>query len=174
MPTEKKQQIVAEFQEALSKCSVGILTDYRGLTMAQMTDLRRKMRAANMEYRVIKNSLAQIAAKNIGREELVSRFTGPMAVALGYGEIPDAARMLTEYIKASKSIMTIRGGFFEDVYLDEKGVEKLAKLPPLEVLIAQVLGGIQSPLYGIVNVLAGPMRGLMNVVQARMKQLEEA
>ena len=174
MPTEKKEQIVAEFQAALEKCSVGILTDYRGLTMAQMTDLRRKLRAANIEYRVIKNSLAQVAAKNVGKEDLVPSFTGPMAVALGFGEIPDPAKVLTDYIKTSKSILKIKGGFFENSVLDADGVEKLAKLPPKDVLIAQVLGGIQSPLYGIVNVLAGTMRGIMNVLNARIKQLEEA
>ncbi len=174
MPNEKKEQIVTEFQESLEKCSVGILTDYRGLTMAEMTDLRRKLRAANIEYRVIKNSLAQIAAKNAGKEELAPKFTGPMAVAFGYGEIPEAAKILTDYIKAAKSILTIKGGFFEDSVLDAQGVEKLAKLPSKEVLIAQVLGGIQAPLYGIVNVLAGTMRGVMNVLNARIKQLEEA
>lgn len=174
MPTEKKEQIVAEFQAALEKCSVGILTDYRGLTMAEMTDLRRKLRAANIEYRVIKNSLAQIAARNAGKEDLAPSFTGPMAVAFGYGEIPEVAKVLTDYIKAAKSILAIRGGFFEDSVLDTQGVEKLAKLPSKEVLIAQVLGGIQAPLYGIVNVLAGTMRGVMNVLNARIKQLEEA
>ncbi len=174
MPTEKKEQIVAEFQQVMEKSTVGILTDYRGLTMAEMTDLRRKLRAANIEYRVIKNSLAQIAAKNLGKDELVPRFNGPMAVAFGHGEIPEAAKVLTEYIKASKSILTIKGGFFENTVLDAQGVEKLAKLPAKEVLIAQVLGGIQAPLYGIVNVLAGTLRGVMNVLNARIKQLEEA
>lgn len=174
MATEKKEQLVAEFQETMSKCSVGILTDYRGLTMAEMTDLRRKLRAANIEYHVIKNSLAQIAAKNLGKEELVPKFTGPMAVAFGYGEVPETARVLTDYIKAAKSILTIKGGFFENIVLDAQGVEKLSKLPSKEVLIAQVIGGIQAPLYGIVNVLAGTMRGIMNVLNARIKQLEEA
>ncbi len=173
MPTEKKKQIVSEFQDALSRCSVGILTDYRGLNVAQITELRRKLRAANMEYRVIKNSLAQIAAKNIGKEILVDKFTGPMAVALGYGEITEATKLLTEYIKNSKINMAIKGAFFDDTFIDEKGVDRLAKLPPKEVLIAQVLGGIQSPLYGIVNVLAGPIRGIMGVLNARMKQMEE-
>ena len=174
MPTEKKEKVVEEFQDALGRCTVGILTDYRGLTMAQMTDLRRKLRTANIEYRVIKNSLAQIAARNAGKEELVDYFNGPMAVALGFGEIPEPAKILAEYIKSSKSVMTIKGGFFENSVIDEKGVDKLAKLPSKEVLIAQVLGGLQSPLYGMVNVLAGPMRDIMGVLQARMKQLEEA
>lgn len=174
MPTKKKENIVEDFQEALGRCTVGILTDYRGLTMAQMTDLRRKLRAANIEYRVIKNSLAQIAARNVGKEALVEYLNGPMAIALGFGEIPEPAKILAEYIKTTKSIMTIKAGFFENSVVDDKGVDRLAKLPSREVLIAQVLGGLQSPIYGIVNVLAGNLRGIMGVLQARMKQLEEA
>lgn len=174
MPTEKKEQQVAELQDTMAKCSVGITTDYRGLTVAEMSTLRRKLRDANVEYKVVKNSLAQIAARNNGKDELADTFVGPMAIAFGFGEIPETAKVLTDYIKSSKSILTIKGGFFEDTILDAKGVERLAKLPSREVLIGQVLGGIQAPLYGLVNVLAGPMRGIMGVLQARMKQLEEA
>jgi large subunit ribosomal protein L10 len=174
MPTERKEQQVQELQDTFSRCQVGILTDYRGLTMAEMTVLRRKLREANIEYKVVKNSLAQIAARNAGKEKLTDKFVGPVAVAFGFGEPPEAARAVTDYIKASKSILTVKGGFFGDIILEASGVERLAKLPSKEVLIAQVLGGLQAPLYGLVNVLAGSVRGILNVLQARMKQLEEA
>lgn len=174
MATEKKQKLVEELQDSLTRCSAGIVTDYRGLTMAEMSVLRRKMREANIEYRVVKNSLAQIAARNAGKDELADTFAGPVALALGFGEIPEAAKAVTEYIKSSKSILSIKGGFFEDQLLDVMGVGKLAKLPSKEVLISQVIGGIQAPLYGLASVLAGPVRGIMGVLQARMNQLEEA
>ena len=108
------------------------------------------------------------------RAALTDKFVGPVAVAFGFGEAPDTARAITEYIKASKSILTIKGGFFGNVVIDAAGVEKLARLPSKEVLISQVLGGLQAPLYGLVNVLAGPVRGLAYVLQARIKQLEGA
>ena len=174
MPTEKKEQLVEELQETFGRAQVGILTDYRGLTMAEMSVLRRKLREANIEYKVVKNSLAQIAAKNAGKEALADKIVGPVAIAFGFGEPPETAKAITDYIKASKSILAIKGGFFGDVILEAAGVDQLAKLPSKEVLIAQVLGGLQAPLYGLVNVLAGPMRGLATVLQGRMKQLEEA
>ena len=174
MPTERKEKQVQELQDTFSRCQVGILTDYRGLTMAEMSVLRRKLREANIEYKVVKNSLAQIAAKNAGKEALADKIVGPVAIAFGFGEPPETAKVITDYIKASKSILAVRGGFFGDVVLEASDVDKLAKLPSKEVLIAQVLGGLQAPLYGLVTVLAGPMRGLATVLQGRMKQLEEA
>ncbi len=174
MPTEKKEEQVAELQDTFSRAQVGILTDYRGLTMAEMSVLRRKLRESNIEYKVVKNSLAQIAAKNAGKEALTDKFVGPVAVAFGFGEPPETAKAVMDYIKASKSIMTVKAGFFGDVVLEAAGVEQLAKLPSREVLIAQVIGGIQAPISGFVNVLAGSVRGILNVLQARKNQLEEA
>ncbi|MBN1176117.1 MAG: 50S ribosomal protein L10 [Dehalococcoidales bacterium] len=172
MATEKKEKIVESLQDMFSRCNVGILTDYRGLTTGEMNALRRRLREAGIEYRVVKNSLAQFAAKNAGIEELADSFTGPVAVAFGYGEIPEPARVLTEYIRTAKSILSIKGGVFEDRVLDPREVESLAKLPSREILISQVLAGMQSPIYGLVNVLAGPIRGIMGVLQARIQQLE--
>jgi len=94
------------------------------------------------------------------------------AVAFGYGEIPEPAKVLTDYIRTTKSVLSIKGGFFEDRVLSSRDVESLAKLPSREVLISQVLAGMQSPIYGLVNVLAGPIRGIMGVLQARIQQLE--
>ena len=172
MATEKKEKIIESLQDTFNRCSVGILTDYRGLNTAEMSDLRRKLRDAGIEYRVVKNSLAQFAARNAGIDELAESFIGPIAIAFGYGEVPDPARVLTDYIRSTKSIVSIKGGFFEDRVLSPKDVEALAKLPSRDVLIGQLLSGMQSPIYGLVNVLAGPVRGIMGVLQARMKQLE--
>jgi large subunit ribosomal protein L10 len=174
MATEKKQKIVESLRETFSRCSVSILTDYRGLTTAELNDLRRKLREANIEYRVVKNSLAQFAVRSAGMEELADSFTGPVAVAFGYGEITQPAKVLADYIRANKSVLAIKGGFLEDKVLGPKDVESLANLPSREVLIGQVLAGMQSPVYGLVNVLAGPVRGIMGVLQARIKQLEGA
>ena len=172
MATEKKVQIVENLQEVFSKCSIGILTDYRGLTTAELNDLRRKLRESGIEYRVVKNSLAQFAAKKAGMDELAGSFEGPVAVAFSYGEIPEAAKVLAEYIRTTKSILSIKGGFVEDRLLSSGDVETLATLPSREVLIGQVMAGIQSPIVGLVSVLAAPIRGVMGALQARIQQLE--
>lgn len=172
MATEKKKQIVEDLRDTFQRCNVGILTDYRGLKTAELNDLRRTLRETGIEYRVVKNSLAQFAARAAGRDDLADSFEGPVAVAFSYGEIPEAAKVLTEYIRNNKSILNIKGGFLEDRILTSKDVESLAKSPSREVLIAQVMAGVQSPIYGLVNVLAGPVRGFMGVLQARIQQLE--
>ena len=172
MPTEKKEQIVESLRDTLARSTVAILTDYRGLTTSELSDLRRKLREAKLEYRVVKNSLAQLAARQAGMDDLAGSFQGPVALTIGYGEAPDAAKTLTEYIRVTKSILSIKGGFLEDRVLSPQEVESLAKLPSREVLISQVLAGMQSPIYGLVNVLAGTVRGIMGVLQARIKQLE--
>jgi large subunit ribosomal protein L10 len=174
MPTEKKVKTVESLQETFSKSVVGIMTDYRGLTTAELNNLRRKLREAGVEYRVVKNSLAQIAAKNAGREQVVAFLEGPMAVAFGYRDAAGVAKVLTDYIRSTKSILSIKGGFLADRVLSPREVETLARLPSKEVLISRVMAGMQSPIYGLVNVLAGPMRGIMGVLQARIKQLEGA
>jgi large subunit ribosomal protein L10 len=172
MATEKKVKIVESLQETFSKCNIGIMTDYRGLTTAEINDLRRKLRDAKVEYVVVKNTLAAIAAKNTGFEHAADSFKGPMAVAFGFGEIPDAAKVITDYVRNNKSAMGIRGGFLSDRVLTKQDIESLAKLPSRAVLISQVLAGMQSPITGLVNVLAAPIRDVMGVLQARIKQME--
>ena len=172
MPTEKKVNVVESLQDVFSRCSIGIITDYRGLSTTELSVLRKKLREAGVEYRVVKNSLAQIALREAGNEAMADLFIGPVAVALGYGEVPDTAKAVTEYITANKSTLEVKSGFYGDTVLSKKDVESLAKLPPREILLAQVVGGIQSPITGLVNVLAGPIRNVMGVLQARISQLE--
>jgi large subunit ribosomal protein L10 len=172
MPTEKKVQIVEGLQEKFSSCHIGILTDYRGLTTAELTELRRKLRESGIEYKVVKNSLAQFAARRADMDELVDSFEGPVAIAFGYGEITETAKMVADYIRTSKSTLSIKGGFFGDRLLTAGDVETLAMLPTREVLISQVMAGIQSPIVALVSILAAPIRGIMGVLQARIQQLE--
>ena len=172
MATEKKVQIVEKLQETFSRCNIGILTDYRGLTTAELTGLRRKLRESGIEYKVVKNSLAQFAARSVGMNEVAGSFEGPVAIAFGYGEITESAKMLADFIRTSKSTLSIKGGFFGDRLLTARDVETLATLPTREVLISQVMAGIQSPVVALVSVLAAPIRGVMGVLQARIQQLE--
>ena len=169
---EEKAQIIDSLQEIFSKCSVGVLTDYRGLTAAEMTALRRKLREANVEYRVVKNTLARFAAERAGKDDLVSFFEGPVAIAFGYGDITEPPKALAAYIEDAKVEMTFKGGFLPDRMLSLEEVESLSKLPSRDILLARVVGGIQSPLAALVGRLNAPMTGLVGVLQARIKQLE--
>ncbi len=172
MGKEKKAQIIEELQEIFSRCNIGILTDYRGLTTAELTDLRRKLRESEIEYRVVKNTLAQFAAKKAGNDDLTGLFEGPVAIAFGYGDITVPARALADYIRTAKSILSIKGGFSSSGILTSDNVNTLATLPSREILISQVLAGMQSPIANLVGALSSPLRGIMGVLQARIQQLE--
>jgi large subunit ribosomal protein L10 len=172
MPREEKVRIVDELSEIFSQCSVAILTDYRGLTTAELTELRRSLRNSDIRYRVVKNTLARFAAEKAGKNDLVNYFEGPVAIAFGYGEIVVPPRILADYIRTSRSTLTIKGGFAGDRMFTAADVESLATLPSTEVLLARVITGIQSPIYRLINSLSNPLRGLAGVLQARAKQLE--
>ena len=172
MSREKKAQIIDSLQEIFSRCQIGILTDYRGLSTAEINELRHRLRESGIEYKVVKNTLAQFAAKRAGMDELAGSFEGPVAMAFGYGEISEPARVLADYIRTSKSILSIKGGFLGDRVLTSRDVETLDTLPSREVLISQVIGGIYSPIVALASVLAAPIRGITGVLQARIQQLE--
>ncbi|MBN1160898.1 MAG: 50S ribosomal protein L10 [Dehalococcoidales bacterium] len=172
MPTKKKEQVVESLKNVFAECDIGILTDYRGLKTPEINDLRGKLREAEVEYKVIKNSLAQLAARNAGLEHLEGAFEGPLAVAFGYGEPTKTAKVIADFIRVTKSTLIIKSGFLQDRALTAGEVETLAYLPSREVLLSKVIGGMKSPIYGLVNVLAGPIRGMMGVLQARIQQLE--
>ena len=174
MATEKKVKIVESLEETFSRTRAGVLTDYRGLTTTALNELRGKLREAGVEYKVVKNSLAQRAVKQVGLDGLTGILAGLMAIAFDFSDSPKVAKVITDFLRASKSTLGIKGGFLGDRVLTAKEVETLAKLPSKQVLISQVMAGIQSPLYGLVTVLAGPIRGIMGVLQARIKQLEGA
>jgi large subunit ribosomal protein L10 len=172
LPTEKKAKVIDNLEQLFSRCTVGILTDYRGLSALEMTELRRRLREAGVEYRVVKNTLARIAAQRVGREELVSLFDGPVAIAFGYGGIVEPAKVLAEYIQATKSAMSIRGGFLPERLLTLDEVTTLSALPSREALIARVVAEVQRPLVALVGYLSAPMQGVVGVLQARIQQME--
>ena len=172
MSREKKAQIIDELQDVFSKCNIGILTDYRGLSAAEINGLRRRLKEAGIDYRVVKNTLAQFAAERAGRDELVGLFEGPIAIASGYSDITEPAKVLADYIRTSRLELSIKGGFLSDRPLTSEDVATLSTLPSREILISKVLAGMQSPIVNLVGVLGNPIRGIMGVLQARIKQLE--
>lgn len=172
MPTEKKQQMINNLEESFAESNSGIATDYRGIKTADVVALRRKLRETGAEYHVVKNTLARIAAGKAGKDQISSIFEGPMAIAFVKGDISKSAKVLTEHIAATKLAMTIKGGFLGNKILSPSEITIIATLPSREILIAKVMGGIQGPLYGLLNQVNAPLRGLANVLQGRIKQLE--
>ena len=172
MPREKKAQIIDRLQEVFSKCSIGIFTDYRGLSVPEITVLRRKLKESGIEYKVVKNTLARFAAERAGKDELAGFFVGPVAVALGYGDITEPARVLADYIGTSKASLSVKGGFLGDSVLSVEDVMTLSTLPSRELLLAKVVGGMQIPIMALLGCLTTPMRGFMGILQARIQQLE--
>lgn len=177
MPREetlkKKAEAIEGLRETFTKCSVGILTDYRGLSNAEITALRRKLRESGIQFKVIKNTMARFAAEKAGKGKLSSLFEGPIAIAFGYDEITAPAKALTDYIRSTKSVLTIKGGFLADTVLTPAEVTSLSTMPSREVLIGMVVGGIKGPLYALVGSVSSPIRGFMGVLQARIQQMEK-
>jgi len=172
MLREKKTEIVEELQELLSRSTVAVLTDYRGLNTAQISGLRRHLGRQGVEYHIVKNTLTRLAAQRTGREVLLSLLEGPTAIAFGFGEETTLARALAEYLRSSNLKLTVKGGLLHQRLLTPEAVNILATAPPREVLIAQLLGQLNSPLQGLVNTLTANLRGLLILLQSRKHQLE--
>jgi len=174
MPTEKKKQTITRLEQTFARANSGILTDYRGLKTSDVVSLRRKLREIGVEYHIVKNTLAKIAAKQAGKDQITEMFEGPIGVAFVNDDISRSAKVLTDHIASTKMAMAIKGGFLGNKVLTPKEIATIATLPPREVLLAKLLGGVQGPLYALLNQVNAPLRGLMVVLQGRIKQLEGA
>jgi len=170
MPNDKvlaeKQAIVAELAEKMKNASSGVLVDYKGINVADDTKLRRELRAAGVEYAVVKNTLVRLAAQKIGFEGLDPILNGTTALAVSMNDVAAPAKILCDYAEKSKEKFKIKAGFVEGKILSVKEVGALAKLPSKQQLVAQVLAGFNAPISGFVNVLNGNMRGLVVALNA--------
>ena len=173
MPTDRKIQAVQDMTDWLDGATIVISTNYAGLPVTDMTSLRRALRDKEVRYKVVKNTLAYIAADNVGKPELKEIIQGPSAIAFGYGEPTDPAKALSEFIRETRSPLEIRGAVLDGRVLDSAQVEQLASLPSKDELVAQMLARMQSPISGLVNVLNGPIAGLARVLQGRIDQIQE-
>ena len=169
MPNAKvlseKQAIVAELTEKIQKATAGVIVDYKGITVEEDTALRKECRESNVDYAVVKNTLLSRALKDAGIEGLDSYLEGSTAIAYSENDYTSAAKALFEYADKHKNF-TVKAGFIDGAAIDAAGVKNLADLPPKEVLIAKVLGGLNAPISGLANVLNGTIRGLAIVLNA--------
>jgi large subunit ribosomal protein L10 len=172
MPKEKKEEAVKRIEEFISGSKATIITDYRGMSVTEMSQLRHQLRNAKVEYHVVKNTLASLAAERVGKEELKEFLKGPTAIAFGYGEATEPSKIIVEYIRSSKASLSVKGGLLDKRVLSSAEVTTLASLPPTEILISQVMRQMQAPIFSLLTVLSANLRGFVGVLQARKQQLE--
>jgi large subunit ribosomal protein L10 len=172
MLKERKEQIINELADSLSRCTIAIAADYRGLSAKEAVQLRRRLTGLGIEYRVVKNTLTRFACEKAGKKQLETLLTGPLAIAFGYDDVIKPAQALSEHIRSSGSVLQIKGGVLGDRLLTAEEIFALAATPPRDILISQLVGQLQAPLQALHNVLSAPLQGLLNVIQGRIQQLE--
>jgi len=159
MPTEAKRATVAQLKDELSRAKATIVADYRGLTVSDISAVRRSLRGEGITYRVVKNRLAKIAAQEAGTGELNELLTGPSAIAMGSGDEVALARTFLDAIRPFRTVV-VRGGVLNGKRVDADAVTRLATLPSREVLLAQLAGGMASPMASMASLFAAPLRNL--------------
>src|SRR5690242_10582307 len=174
MPTEAKERVIDEIAQKLRDSKVAIFTDYRGLTVKDLADLRGRLRPAKVEYQVVKNTLTRLAATKADiSADLGAVLEGPTAIGFGYEDVVQAAKAINDYARTSR-VFQIKAGLLENRVLSAAEITALATLPGKPQLQAQVLGTMTAPIQNLLSVLNGTSRNLMNVLAARQRELEAA
>lgn len=166
---EEKQRIVAELENKINEASLVIFTDYRGLNVKEMTELRNRLRAPGVEYQVVKNTLTEFALKNTGYEEMADQIAGPNAVIFSKDDPVGPAKEVFNFIKEFKKL-DVKIGILEGQTVTPDKLKALADLPPREVLIGQVLGTMQAPITSLVYVLNANITGLVRTLDQIREQ----
>jgi large subunit ribosomal protein L10 len=173
LPSEKalqqKKEVVVGLSSKIKSAKAMIFADYRGLTVAQDTELRTALRKAGIDYKVVKNTLTRFAMNENGISGIDSYLNGPTAMALSSTDPVAPAKVLAEYAKKFEKL-ELKVGVVEGKVIDVDGIKALAELPSREVLIARVLGGFNAPISGFVNVLNANLKGLVVALNAIAQQ----
>ncbi|MFA5839122.1 MAG: 50S ribosomal protein L10 [Candidatus Margulisiibacteriota bacterium] len=162
---EKKKQTLKKIKEKIDLAGLLVFSNYSGFTVKQITELRKKLRKQDAEFRIYKNTLLSRAVEEAGFSGLKEHFNGPTAVLLGFKDPVAPLKTLVEAIKEFEK-GEIKAGVVDKATLNKDELAKVAKLPSREILLGKVIGGLQSPLYGFLNVLNGPARKLVYVLNA--------
>lgn len=171
MPTQKKIATVAELKERLERATLVVSADYRGLRVQEMDQVRRRLRAAGLELRVVKNTLLRLAAQEAGRPDVMRIVEGPTALALGYDDPVEAAKALMEAAQGAPPTFALRAAFLDGQVVSQADLRELVKLPPRSVMMAQLLGYLQSPLAEMVGLLESPLQELSSLLQSALGEL---
>jgi len=166
---EKKREIVADYEQRMSDSQALILTDYRGLSVADLTRLRRQLRDSDGRFQIVKNTLFERALQAAGLAVPAEQMEGPIAIGYCLTEVPPVAKVLVDFAQNTNALQ-IKGAVLGASFLDTEGVRSLAALPPREILLGQLVGAIQGPMRSLVSTLNAPMRDLAQVLRARSEQ----
>jgi large subunit ribosomal protein L10 len=174
MQRDEKERVVAELADRLRSTETLIVADYRGLSVTEINDLRGQLLEHGARFRVVKNTLTRRAAEEAGAESLLALLDGPTAIAFldDDGDPVAVAKALNAAARETK-VLEIRGGILDGQQIGEADVKSLATLPPTDVLRAQLVSAVSGPLMSVVGLFTAPLRDLVNVIDARIKQLEE-
>lgn len=162
--TEKTNE-VSKLKQRFEKAKAMILADYRGLTVAEVTELRQKLHAQQSTVKVVKNRLAKLAFKDLNVEGMDSFLKGPTAIASSDTDAVIPAKVLVDFAKTHEKLQ-LRAGYMDGIVLDIKSIMALATLPSREVLLSKMLGSLQAPATNLVNVLSAVPRGLVTALAA--------
>lgn len=160
---EKKEQVLLQLKDEFKNSIICVLTDYSGLSVENITELRRKMREKNTSYKIAKNTLFLKAAKESGINITENEFTQPVAIAFGHKDEVDTPKVINDFSKQNESLEVL-GGIIEGKYVPREEILTLANLPGREELYAKIVGSLASPLRGLACVLQGNLRGLVSVL----------
>lgn len=174
MPTEAKEAAVVDLVDRMSRSTIAIATDFSGLSVNDVTELRKQLRAVGVEYKVVKNRIAAIAAAQSGVEAFKEILEGATGVVFGYDDVVAAAKAVDEYVKQTRVELKIRKGVMDGAVISPAQVLALAALPPKDQLVAKLLGQMNAPIAGLLHVLNGTVSGLAVVLQRRAEQLGAA
>ncbi len=170
---DTKKKIIENLIEELKNSKGIILTDYKGMSVSQISSLRNELREKKVTFKVVKNSLMERVSEELDIKDLTKGLVGCTAVAFCNEDGIVPARLLKEYSRKNKVEMKIKSGLVEGRFLSPEKVMEIASLPSKDVLITQIIAGVKAPLYSLVFVLQGPLRGLIYTLEAIKKQKED-
>jgi large subunit ribosomal protein L10 len=173
MPTQRKVESVADLTDKLQRTQLTVVTDYRGLTVAEITDLRKKLRETGAELIVAKNTLTLRAAKETGYAELEAFLSGPTALAFAFKDVAKTAKAINDFNKGPKKLV-IRGGMLGNTMMGANLLDQVASMPSREQVLAQIVGGVSAPVSGVVGVINAAITNVLYALQARIDQIQPA
>jgi len=171
LPTQQKIEEVAALKDRLERSTIVVGTSYRGLTVKELQNLRRKLREGGIEVRVIKNTLLKLAAEAAGKAEVSQIADGPTAIAIAYDDIIAAAKAISDYAGQAPAAFKIGNGYLDGTIINADGIKELTKIPPRPVLIAQFMGAMQAPLANFVALMDAPLQEFTLLLQALLQEL---
>ncbi len=171
MPTQKKIETVAGLKDRLERASIVVSAAYRGLTVKEADQLRRRLRAGGLEVKVIKNSLLRLAAQGAGQPDLMSIVEGPTTLAFSYGDSVEAAKAVMDYAQDAPTAFAVRGALLDGRLVSPEDLRELVRLPAKPVMLANILGQLQSPLAGFLGLLESPIQEFSGLLQSALSEL---